>query len=72
MTREEYLARCKREALLVCDQRDPEMGYLTFAADLHKHPELKNHPALRLGFDFLFHGHLDTPQKMREFIEGFR
>ena len=38
---------------------------------LGKHPGTANHSAIQLGAMLLFAGHLDTPEKMRKFIEGF-
>jgi hypothetical protein len=71
MTRSEHLAWCKQRALEYVDQNDLTNAYASMASDLGKHPETERHPAITLGMMMLMGGHLDSPEKMREFINGF-
>ena len=71
MTYKEHLDYCKKRALEYVDKGDYRQAFTSMASDMSKHPETANHPALGLGTDLLFAGHLDHPIKMREFIEGF-
>lgn len=50
---------------------DVNQAFASMGSDLGKHPETANHAAIQLGMMMLMGGHLDTPQQMREFIEGF-
>ncbi|GAH07081.1 unnamed protein product, partial [marine sediment metagenome] len=64
------------ECKLLCFLHTYENPYLTSAyasiiSDLGKHSETENHIAIGLGAMMLFAGHLATPEKMREFINGF-
>ena len=70
-TRAEHLAWCKKRALVYVDLGDLNQAYASMASDLSKHPETANHGAIQLGMMMLMGGHLSTPHKMREFIEGF-
>jgi len=74
-TRAEALAWCKRRAL---DELGPGGGgvdaaFASFASDIRKHPETA--PLLdvvqNLGLPLRLSGHLSTPERMREWIEGF-
>ena len=40
--------------------------------DLNKHPETQKHHRLLLGHRLNIEGRLNTKEKMREFIEGFK
>lgn len=71
MTRSEHLAWCKQRALEYCDKGDTTNAWASMASDLSKHPETESHAAINLGLMMLMSGHLNTPQKMREFINGF-
>jgi hypothetical protein len=69
--RAEHLAWCKRRALAYVEQDNLNQAYVSMASDMRKHPETENHPAISLGFQLMMIGDLDTPYKMRKFIEGF-
>lgn len=70
-TRQEHLAWCKERALEYVSQGDLTGAFTSMASDLSKHPETENHPAITVGMMLVMNNHLSTPQKMREFIEGF-
>lgn len=70
-TRKEHLEWCKKRALQYVDQGDLQQAFTSMASDLRKHPETENHSGMQMGMIFLMGGELDTPQKMRRFIEGF-
>lgn len=72
MTRAEHLAWCKERALAYVDVGDLNQAYASLASDLGKHEETAGHLAIEFGFIQLMGGFLDTPAKMREFIEGCR
>lgn len=69
--RAEHLAWCKKRALEYCDMGDANQAYASMASDLGKHPETQGHDAIQLGMLMLMAGRLSTPEKMREFINGF-
>lgn len=73
MTRDEHMRWAKDRALAYLPG-DPDQAFASLASDLQKHPETEGHPAvgLGLGLMLLLGGHLDTPEEMRKFIEGFR
>lgn len=70
-TRAEHLAWCKKRALEYCDTGDLNQAFASMGSDLGKHPETANHAAIQLGMMLLMAGHLNSPIKMKEFIEGF-
>jgi hypothetical protein len=70
-SREDHLAWCKGRALEYCDQGDTRQAFASMASDMGKHPETKNHLAIKLGMSMLMNGLLDDPMQMRKFIEGF-
>jgi hypothetical protein len=70
-TREEHLEWCKKRALEYCDIGDVNQAFASMGSDLRKHPETANHAGIGLGMQLLFAGQLDTPEKMRKFINGF-
>ena len=75
MTRQEHLAWCKERALGYLDANSKyfsvQDAYTSMVSDLRKHPETENHVAIELGMMQLIGGHLNSPEKMRHFIEGF-
>jgi hypothetical protein len=71
MNRQEHLEWCKRRALEYCDRGDLSQAFASMGSDLGKHEETKNHSGIQLGAMMLFGGFLDTPEKMRDFINGF-
>lgn len=71
MNRQEHVEWCKDRALQYVDAGDLYQAFTSMASDLGNHPDTENHPAIELGTMMLMSGQLTTPQKMREFIEGF-
>jgi hypothetical protein len=71
MTREEHLAWCKQRALEYVERGDAVNAWASMASDLSKHAETEKHSAITLGTMMLMGGHLNSPQAMRKFIEGF-
>ena len=69
MTRAEHLAWCKERALKYVEVGDVLQAYKSMTSDLTKYPETENHPAIELGLMLLMNGDLNTPDKMRKFIE---
>ena len=69
---EEHLAYCKRRALAYVEQGDLTQAFASMGSDLAAHPLTHNHSGVLLGTMLLMGGHLDTAEKMRTFIEGFR
>ena len=70
-SRAEHLQWCKRRALEYVERGQLHDAWASMASDLNKHPGTAKHAAIELGMMLLIGGHLDTPQKMRDFIEGF-
>lgn len=70
-SREEHLRWCKQRALEYVDRGDLQEAYASMCSDLNKHPDTQNHLAIPLGLGLLMIGDLSTPQKMRDFINGF-
>ena len=70
MTRSEHLEWCKQRALEYVDT-DPQNAYASMVSDLGKHLETAGHPGIGLGTMMMLGGHLNTPEQMRSFIEGF-
>lgn len=71
MTRSDHLQWCKNRALEYCEARDLEQAYASMSSDLGKHDKTKNHSAIKVGMMMLVAGHLNGPEKMRKFINGF-
>ncbi len=71
MDRKEHLEWCKQRALEYVDAGDLNQALASMSSDLRKHEETEGHSAIQLGMMLLFGGHLSTPQKMREYIQGF-
>jgi hypothetical protein len=70
-TRADHLAWCKKRALEYVDAGELSQAYASMASDLGKHPGTEGHSAIQLGAMLMFGGHLNTPERMRKFIEGF-
>jgi hypothetical protein len=70
-SRKEHLDWCKARALAYIDAGEPDKAFTSMISDLRKHPATESHTAIELGSQLFFGGHLDSPIKMREFIEGF-
>jgi hypothetical protein len=71
MTRSEHLAWCKKRALEYVDKGDTTAAYSSMVSDMRKHDDLKDHSAIQLGLMLMVSGDLQTPIKMRDFINGF-
>jgi hypothetical protein len=71
-TRAEHLAWCKMRALQYVDRGDVNNAFASFCSDLNKHSGTRGHIAQELGMMQMMSGFLNTPQKMREWIEGTR
>lgn len=73
-TRAEHLEWCKKRALEYVDIGDLQQAFNSMASDLGKHPETEGARKVcgELGIPMLMAGHLDTPEEMRKFINGFR
>lgn len=67
-TRAEHVAFTKERSLELVG--DPIGALASFQSDLLSHPDTADHPAIMLGMMLAMNGHLDTPGKVREFIEG--
>jgi hypothetical protein len=70
-TRAQHLEWCKRRALEYVDAGDLDQAFASMGSDLGKHDDTCNHAGIQIGMLLLVQGHLDTPDKMRRFIEGF-
>lgn len=70
MTRAEHLQWAKDRALAYLPG-NPQEALVSMMSDLGKHEDLTNHAAIDLGFMLFLSGNLATPEKVREFIEGF-
>lgn len=71
MTRAEHLQWAKDRALEYVTRGELGNAYASMMSDLSKHAELRQHPAKDLGAYLIASGNLNTPEAMREFIEGF-
>jgi len=71
MTRAEHLRWAKDRALEYIEAGDLSNAFGSMVSDLQKHPETEGHAGILLGTQLRMRGHLDTPEKMRNFIEGF-
>jgi hypothetical protein len=73
MTRAEHLEWCKKRALEYVDVGDLKHALMSFASDIRKHDETKSigHTVALLGLPLFMAGHLDTPEKMRDHINGY-
>lgn len=70
-SREEHLQWCKQRALEYITAGDVQNAFASMSSDLGKHPETKGHIGMELGLMLMRGGHLGSPIKMKEFIEGF-
>lgn len=70
-TRAEHLNWCKERALQYVDSGELQNAYASMASDMGKHAETKDHAAVGLGVMLMMTGDLETPEKMRKFINGF-
>ena len=71
MTKQEHLNWCKKRALELVDAGELTQAFASMGSDLNKHPETEGHIGIKLGIIEVMGGHLDTVDKMRDFINGF-
>lgn len=71
MNRKEHLEWCKQRALEYVAAGDLNSAFASFQSDMRKHEETANHTSLVTMNQLYFSGQLSTPEKMRDFIEGF-
>ena len=71
ITRAEHLAWCKKWALEYVNNGALQDAFVSMASDLGKHPETEKHSGINLGMILLMGGHLNSTERMRNFIEGF-
>lgn len=71
MTRGEHLQWCKDRALEYVNAGKTQEAFTSMVSDLNKHPETEKHAGIQLGMMMLMGGQLNTPEKIRKFIEGF-
>ena len=71
MNRQEHLQWAKDRAIEYVENEDNQQAFASFVSDMTKHDELSNHLALGMGMALLLGGHLDTPQQMKNWINGF-
>ena len=69
-TRANHVAWAKERALEFVDQGNLIDAMNSITSDLRKHPQTAGHAATELMTRLMFSGHLNTPAKMRNFIEG--
>lgn len=70
MDRDQYLEQAKQRALKYLPH-NPAEAWTSMFSDLDKHPELKDHPGIRLGIMLMMTGKHHDINEARRFIEGF-
>lgn len=72
-TRQQHLDWCKKRALEYVDAGDLRQAIVSFASDVGKHPQTVDIRTTisMLGIPLMMAGQLNTPQEMREHIEGY-
>ena len=71
MTRSEHIQCCKDRANQEIDRGNIQEAFMSMASDLDKHPETQEHIGIKMGLMQLMGGFLNTPDAMRNFINGF-
>lgn len=71
ITRKDHLEWCKNRALEYVNSENIGEALASFMSDMNKHTKTRDHLALKLGMQLIISGHLNTQQKMREWIVGF-
>lgn len=69
-TRAEHLQWCKDRAIRELNAGGPSQGFASMLSDLRKHSGTADHPGIVLGSKLFLGGHLNYPEKMREWILG--
>jgi hypothetical protein len=72
-SRQDHLEWCKQRAMQELDAGDVYAALASLISDLGKHPDTAHVGGVvaELGTILAAAGHLDTPEKMREWIKGF-
>lgn len=70
-TRKEHFAWCKEKALHELETHGIDEAFASMISDLSKHDETRDSSTLPLHLQLSMAGHLDTPIKMKKWIEGF-
>ena len=71
MNKKEHLEWSKKRALEYVDAGNLALAYSSMVSDLNNHEELADHPSIELGMQLIIIDELDTPDKMRKFINDF-
>lgn len=72
MNREEHLRWAKDRAIkIIKDRNNPVEAWASFASDMNKHDELRDHLAISLGMLMCINGRMQDPMQALNFIEGF-
>lgn len=66
-----YLDWAKGRAMQILDEGDVIGAYTSFASDLKKNEELKDHMAIQMGLELQMIGSLSKVEEMRKFINDF-
>ena len=73
MSQDEHLEWAKRRALEYLDAGDTKNAFTSMMSDLSEHPDLKNHPGIRIGVGLmLLPGWIHNVPELRRWIVGFR
>ena len=67
--RQEHLQWCKDRALKLLP--DCFQALSSFYSDMCKNEQTSNHTGLPLSYELNFYGFLNSPEEVREHIEGF-
>lgn len=72
MTRDEHLQWCKGRAIQYLNAGDLNNAFTSMCSDVMKHPETEMHDSTnQLGMQLLLGGHLNSDEKMRDWILGY-
>lgn len=69
--RKAHLAWCKERAYDYIAHGQLALAWASFVSDIGKEPSTAGHPGLLVGSQLLVGGLLDSPKRMRDFIDGF-
>lgn len=72
MDRAQHLSWVKKRALRYVERGDLAGALVGLTADMARHPELADHPALREITLKAIRGDLHTQEQVRQFIDGIR
>lgn len=71
MNRQEHMQWCKDRALEYVKSGDLQEAVTSMLSDIRKHPETQSEALMALGMGLLAAGDLNTPHKVKDFINGF-